>query len=405
MSIDGVKQGTRRPDFRNYELQFGANPWDDYRALMQDGGVAYAAEHNGFWAVLSYEAVREAAADPGRFTTTGGASIPRTTDPEYPAIPLELDPPDNREYRRLLQDGLRPAQVAAFEPMLRARVTACIDAFCERGEADLRAELGKPIPILTLADLLGLPEDDAKEFQGWVDAFVSAASSDNSQAMQEAVGKILGYIHQKVAEATEQPVPGLLSDLVNSEIAGERLNPGKAAGMAFLLIAAGAETTINGISSAMYTIGSRPELRDRLAADPSLIPAAIEEVLRTDSPVHYMGRTAVSTFEFRGRTMEAGERVALMWGAANHDATKFPDPDKFDVDRDARGHLAFGHGVHRCVGEHLARLEMKVCIEEVLRRLPDFRTLDPLEISRDSFSSRGPRTVRVAFTPAPRSGN
>jgi cytochrome P450 len=397
MSINNVGAVPQVLDFAALNRQ--SSPWEAYRALQTESSVAHCADHGGYWALIGYEAVRDAAADPTRFSSASGATIPRLSDPSFPAVPLESDPPDHRQYRKVLQDALRPSKVAEFEPLLRSMVTDCVDAFCGRGTAELHEELAMVVPPALLANILGLPADEATDFALWTNNMVRAAAAGDLEAKRKALGQLMEYIKRKVAESQSSPGEGLLSDVANAQVKGARISFEAACGAVFLLIVAGHETTINGIASALSLIGSNPEVRDLLIEDPSLIPAAVEESLRLQSPVQFMGRTTTEAVDVAGWTIGPSQSVALMWGLANHDAAYFENPDRFDLDRGQNRHLAFGHGVHRCVGEHLARLELSVCIEEILGRLPDFQTRGPLEVHRNGGLNRGPAVVHIEFTP------
>ncbi len=236
---------------------------------------------------------------------------------------------------------------------------------------------------------------------------VEGAATDNPELKNSSVQSLLGYIIAKINHYRESPDETLFSAVANGgEVnGGEKITVGgAAAGAVFVLIVAGHETTINGIASLLHVIGTAPPgLKQTLVENPDRIPDAVEEILRYEAPIQFMGRTLTEDTAVNGCPMKQGESVALMFGAANHDPARFPDPEKFDIDRDTSGHLAFGHGIHRCVGEHLARLEMKIVAEEVLKWMPDYEVAAPVELRHNAASNRGPVSLQVRFTPPPQS--
>jgi cytochrome P450 len=175
-------------------------------------------------------------------------------------------------------------------------------------------------------------------------------------------------------------------------------------GFTLTLIVAGHETTMNGIASTLWLIGAHPEAKRRLIADPSLIPAVVEKSLRLESPIQMMARTLTEDTVVEGVRMTAGDKLGLVWGAANLDEARFPDPEVFDIDRPANQHLAFGHGIHRCVGEQLARTEIRIAVEQILARIPDYRIAGEVRVSASTVMHRGPLTVPIAFAPGVRTG-
>ncbi|MCG2621323.1 cytochrome P450 [Arthrobacter sp. I2-34] len=394
-----MTETTQSPAITVGALNADLNGWARYRQIQRNGSLARSEEYGGFWTLLSYDAVREAATDTEKFSSAQGVTIPVFGNP-LPAYPLELDPPAHRAYRKVLVPALRPDQVNQWAGDIRAVTTECIDRFADRGTADLKAELAAIVPPSIIARILGLPADDVGKFVGWTRTMLMAAARGDREANMAAAGALMKYIEEQVARCRATADDSLLSVVANAVIDGEPISREAAMGMVLVLVVAGHETTVNGIASALWMIGKHPQVKDQLLADPGLIPAAVEETLRIESPVSMMARTVAQDTEFGGAQLKAGDRVALMFGAGNHDEDTFDEPDAFQLNRSGAAHLAFGHGVHRCIGEHLARLEMSIVIEEVLNRIPDYGIAADVAIGDNSLTNRGPRAVPVAFTPA-----
>lgn len=385
------------PHLNYVELNEQVCPWDSYQAFF-DKGVARSQDLTGFVAVLGFDKLREAAADPARLSSAQGATIPRVTDPNVPAVPLESDPPVSAAYRRLLQGPLRPKQMGAYVDVITEITRTWLKENATTGEVDLQG-LSVLLPGAVIAHLLGLPRADVEDFVGWSNSVVEGAATANPELQMASVKQLLEYIFGKIAHHRESPADNLLSTVANAEIDGELIDTGAAAGAIFLVIMAGHETTTNGISSLLHQIATVPGLRGTLINSPERIDDAIEESLRMESPVQFMGRTATEDMEIGGCPVAKGDAVGLMFGPANHDPHKFENPNQFDIDRDTSGHVAFGHGVHRCVGEHLARLEMKIAVQEILNWMPDYEMAEPMRIRANSTGVRGPGALKVKFTP------
>jgi len=372
--------------------------------MRDSGGVAKGEKFGGYWALIGYSSIRSAAADTSHFCSGQGATIPAFGNP-IPAIPLEVDPPEHRNYRKLIIPALRPEEAQSWSDDIRTVANDAIDSFIERGSADLAAELAHHLPPVVIAKILGLPAKDIPEFVGWTSKMNRAAAAGDQEANQAAGKTLLRYVEEQVTMARDTGADHLIGVVANAEINGRPIKHLAAVGMVMTLIVAGHETMVNGIGSALWLIGSHHRVKQRLINEPGLIPAAAEEALRLESPVQMMARTVTRDLSVEGVTFKAGDKVGLVFGAGNHDPAKFSKPHEFDIDRDANAHLAFGHGAHRCVGEHLARAEMQISIEEVLRRIPDYVIDGEVQVGAASAMNRGPVSVPVSFTrgnrPAP----
>jgi cytochrome P450 len=370
---------------------------DAYNHWRGHGGVVFAAAFGGYHAVLNYEAVRACAADTARLVSRYGATIPMLRS--EPSIPAEVDPPDHKKYRKLLQGPLRPDGVQQWAGRIAAITDQVIDEFAPRGEGDLR-RIAQVVPPTIIAEILGTP-DEAPTMVKLTDMLNGAASSGDPEAKKKAGQVFNTYIDGLVARAThDKSRTDLLAAIANGEIDGQPVPRETAAGIAVTLVVAGQETTVNGIGNLLWLLGAHQSAKQRILADPTLIPTAVEETLRLESPVQMMGRTAAEDLEIDGVPVKKGDRVGLVFGAANLDPARFPQAATFDLDRRAASHLAFGHGIHRCVGEHLARAEMRIVLERVLARIPDYRLAGPVTIGANAAFNRGPRAVPVVFTPS-----
>lgn len=371
-----------------------------YARWREDGGVVLAEAFGGYHAVLGYEAVRACAADTTRLVSRDGATIP-VLRKGAPSIPVEMDPPEHKKYRRLLQGPLRPERVQAWAGRIAAITDQVIDEFIELGQADLR-RIAAVVPPAIIAAILGLP-DEGPAMVEMTDMLHRAVVSPDPDAARAAAGAFTQYIERLVAQVTlAEDRTGLLAAIVHGEVDGQPVPHDVAVGTGVTLVVAGQETTVNGIGNMLWLLGAHPEAKQRLLDDKALIPNAVEEALRLESPVQMMGRTAAEDLEIDGVRVRKGDKVGLVFGAANLDPARFPEPGRFDLDRpSAAAHLAFGHGIHRCVGEHLARAEMRIVLERVLARIPDYRLAEPVTLGASMAFNRGPVAVPVIFTPGP----
>ena len=292
-----------------------------------------------------------------------------------PLIPLQIDPPDHVKYRRLLDPVFAPREMAKLEPKVRALVNELIDGFIERGECEFNAELAVPLPCTVFLELLGLPYADIDRFLQWKDDIIRpvGATLDAAKVVQAAAGQgIYDYFAPVIADRRANPRDDLISMFVTADVEGHRLDDDEVADICYLFLIAGLDTVTATLTCSISYLAQHPERRDAISADRSLVPAAVEELMRWETPVPGLPRQTTQDVEMRGETIKAGETVICLLGSANIDPAEFPDPDHVDFARPANRHLAFGGGVHRCLGSHLARLELRVAMEEIHRRLPDY---------------------------------
>ncbi|MDX2539892.1 cytochrome P450 [Streptomyces scabiei] len=317
------------------------------------------------------------------------------------ATPISTDPPVQKELRKVLSPSFTPERMVALEPKVRAVANRLIDEFIEEGKGDL-ADFSWKLPSeILFAEFLGFPAEllgEALAAQG-----ASLLASDAAERDQSAA-RVFELIVDVLKERVGQPPrDDIIDGLLNSEIGGRPLTVGERMANATLLVAASLETTSNALSAAYYWLAHHPAERSRLVADPSLLPAAVEEFVRYSGSVHGLPRYITADVEICGYGFKRGDAVIVNYAAANRDENEFADAGKCIIDREPNRHLGFGFGTHRCLGAPLARLELRVGFSEVLRRLPDYRIAneDTCEFSGSSFT-RGYQALPVAFTPGRR---
>jgi cytochrome P450 len=310
---------------------------------------------------------------------------------------LGLDGEEHRQYRALVAQAFKRSAIERWRPELVDGVlTRLLDDIAPLGRADLVASLTSKFPVQVICGIVGVPIEDHEQFNGWAEKInYGPLSPDVGMAASAAM---VEYLEPLVAARRAEPTGDLLSELVHAEIDGERLSDARLYGFLRLLLPAGAETTYRVFGSALLVLARDPSLRDRVTADRSLVAPLIEETLRWETSVTMVSRRATVDTEIGGIPVAAGCPVTVFSGAANHDPARWPDGERFDIDREPAGHLAFGTGAHQCLGMHLARVELDAGVNAVLERLPEFR-LDPDEPPPEiaGYAFRGPTTLPVVW--------
>ena len=282
---------------------------------------------------------------------------------------IYMDPVRHTQLRALVSRAFTPKRMAAVEPLVRATARELVDGIAERGSCEFQHEYASVLPSVVIARMIGVPEEHVEAFRGWTESFLEIQGPND---FMDALGKCYSLFSDLLAQRRRQPADDLMSALLAAEVDGEKLTDEELLGFCFLLVLAGNDTTSSLIGNGIVLLAEHPAQRAILVADPSRWPGAVEEVNRIESPAQVLPRTTTRDVELHGTTIPAGSRVMLVWGAANHDDREFPDPERFDVTRPVTRHLAFGHGVHHCLGANLARLEARVAFEEWHARFPSY---------------------------------
>jgi len=311
---------------------------------------------------------------------------------------IGTDPPEHDALRSVVNRGFTPRRVAAWEPRMREIAAAHVGAL-EAGEAfDVVRDLAIPLPVTVIAEMLGVQGERMRDFKRWSDAIVSAATGTKRDAglagMLDPMGEMRQYMASIIPERRRNPKDDLISVLVDPRHE-DTLDEDQVFGFIVLLLVAGNETTTNLIGNATVTLLDHPAELEHVQADPALVPQMVEEVLRYDTPVHLLFRSTTQEVELSGGKLPAGAQVAVILASANRDPRVFDDPDRFDVTRTSNTHIAFGFGVHFCLGASLARLEAKVAMEALVPHLPQRRRSSEELDYIDSFLVRGPRSLEL----------
>jgi cytochrome P450 len=382
--------------FDHADPQLAPVYYDVCRDLRAAGPVRSDC-HGGFWVLSRYDDVVAAERDHAVFSSAQGVTLPFFGH-KVPSIPLETDPPEQATYRRFLVPWFNPRAIAGLEQSVRRIVVSVIDEFISRGHADLVRDLASPIPPAVIAILLGLPEADSHLFQDASNRMVRCSTSGDREGLALAVADLFGYLHEQVALRRGLEPSDLLGRIVNGSIEGRPLTEDEVIGMVHLIVIAGHETTVNGIGHMLARLVGDPELQEALAADRSLGPLVVDEALRYEAPVTAMARTVTQPHTLGDACLVPGDKVLLLYSAANRDEAHFADADCFVAGREPNPHLAFGIGVHRCLGEHLARMEMRIVLQEVVARLSQLRLVDGQRLEYTTGQSRGLKSLPVTFT-------
>jgi cytochrome P450 len=371
--------------------------WDTLRGQCP---IGRSDAYGGMWVVTGYAEAHEIFHDPETFSSTP------LIIPPFPQalkmVPVETDPPDHFKYRTLVATPFSPRHAERMVEPLRTIVNRLIDEFIEDGQCDIYQTVATPYPTLMGTIMLGLPDSDAKLFEEWTHRIIHMSATDFEVA-GEAVIELYSYFYALLEDRRANPCGDMMSLLAEAEVDGEKLTDEELMGFCLLLLIASIDTSQKAIGSMLWQLGTQPDLRDRLAADPKLIPSAVEEFLRLWAPVQ-PARRATKDTEVCGVQFKEGDQILVLLGAANRDDREFPGAATAVPDRVPNRHLTFGTHIHRCLGSHIARLEMQVLLEELLRRLPDFSLQDGAEVEWAKGQVQGVIKVPIRFTPGPRQG-
>jgi cytochrome P450 len=384
-------------DYDVFDPAYVAAPYPIWDGLRERCPVAHTDRFGGSWMPTTYADVTAVARDVGHFSSRDISVVPATPgDDLLPAglPPISADPPEHTWTRRLLLPWFSPNRVSEYEVYTRALCRQLVDDMLSEGRADAAVDYAQQIPVRVIGLVLGVPDSMADVFTGWVRDVLEFAH--DAERRDRARGEVVTYFLGEMESRRNGDGTDLISSLLRTEVDGVPVSDAHVLGTVALTLVAGADTTWSGIGSSLWHLATHAEDRRRLVAHPELIPTAIEEFLRAYSPVT-MARIVASDVEFQGCPMREGDRVLLSFGAANRDPEAFPNADEVIIDREINRHVAFGAGIHRCAGSNLARMELRVAVEEWLARIPEFE-LDPdREVTWAGGQVRGPRQLPVLF--------
>ncbi|MGH3311031.1 MAG: cytochrome P450 [Streptomyces sp.] len=338
-----------------------------YGELRERCPVAHGEKYGGYWALSRYEDVRAAAMDHDGYSSTGGVYVPAVSDHRFP--PIDYDPPEHEKFRKLIAPLTSAAAANQMEPRIQATVDRLVGKFLEAGEAELVEGLAIPLPLDVITQLYDLGPEQADEIRAYSLDFLEHASDDEGR---KVIGRVCDYWVRLFAQRRDEPGDDFISQLlaINDELG---VNDETLANMMFILTYAGHDSTALGLSNVLLYLAEHPEAQQRLIDEPKLIPTAIEEILRYETPLHWFPRQLTADACMAGQRMSAGDRVMLLFASANRDARVFENPDEVVIDRKPNKHLAFGAGIHSCPGMPLAKAEIRVAVRTLLERIPGFR--------------------------------
>jgi len=360
-------------------------------------------DRNGLAGATTYQAILDAERNPELFSSTGGIR------PDQPGMPymIDMDDPAHLLRRKLVNAGFTRKRVKDKEASIHALCDTLIDAVCERGECDFVRDLAAPLPMAVIGDMLGVLPEERGMLLKWSDDLVTGLSSHidpaslEFQTVMNAFAAYTAFTMDIIKKRRTEPTEDLFSILVNAEVEGQRMSDDEIVMETLLILVGGDETTRHTLSGGTEQLLRNRDQWDLLRRDPSLLPGAIEEMLRWTAPVKNMCRTLTADTEFHGTTLREGEKIMLLFESANFDETVFDQPEKFDIRRNPNSHMAFGFGTHFCLGNQLARLELSLMTGRVLERLPDLRLASEdssLPLRPANFVS-GLESMPVVFTP------
>jgi cholest-4-en-3-one 26-monooxygenase len=394
-----------RPDV---DLTDGAFYAGDSRAVykwMREHEPVFR-DRNGLAAAATYQAVIDAEREPELFSNAGGIR----PDQDAPPMMIAMDDPTHLLRRKLVNAGFTRKRVKDRQHAIGALCDTLIDAVCERGECDFVWDIAAPLPMAVIGDMLGVLPEEREMFLRWSDDMVTVLSSttaqEDFQVSVDAFAAYTEYMMGMIAARRAEPTDDLVSVLVHAEVDGEKLVDHEIVTEVLLLLIGGDETTRHTLSGGTAQLLRHPQQHRQLVDDLTLLPNAIEEMLRWTAPVKNMARTMTSDTEFHGAQLKQGEKIILLFESANFDEAVFGDPENFRIDRYPNNHMAFGFGTHFCLGNQLARLELSMMQERLLQRLPDMRLASdaPLPLRPANFVS-GLEKMPVKFTPSAPSGD
>lgn len=387
-------------EFDPFDQAYFADPWP-YYAQMRDDHPVYRREVPNhrvwphYWMLSRAADVDDALGDWRTYSSARGTLI----DTDITLLPpnmFNMDPPRHDELRSILTRVLTPTRVAGLEPVVRAYARELVEGVKVHGVMDVSTEFAQMVPTITMCTLMDLPREDRSKFLRWNLDTLAGADFTSPDALA-AYGEMAAYWTELVAVRRAVPGNDLISQIIHTEVEGEPLSDAEIGGFCSLLHDAAQNTTMNMLTHGVLELGRHPEQRAKLAADPSKWPRAVDELMRYVSPVQGLARTTTRDVELHGVTIPQGDQVLMLYGSANHDERVFPNPDVFDIDRAPKAHYGFGHGIHHCLGNAVAKLEIRCALDEVVRTLGEWQ-VDERSVERDQLvPTRGVAHARVEF--------
>jgi len=358
-----------------FDIERTLNPFGVYEEMRRSHPV-YRDPLRRNWNVFCYEEVQRVLSDTSIFSSRFSGDYAGDVDAPFAASIISTDPPRHRQLRSLVTQAFTPRAVDALAPRISAIVEELLDGAASRGRMDAIGDLGYPLPVIVIAEMLGIPSQDREKFKRWSDFTVQTANFGTEIEYERFMGSEMMemgmYFLNMIEQRRQEPGDDLITGLLNASVDGEQLSQIELLGFCVLLLVAGNETTTNLIGNAVQCFAEHPEAWEELRAQPDLLPQAIEEVLRYRSPVQAMFRVSKSEVELNGQRIPAQSSVIAWIGSANHDEAVFAEPERFDIQRAPNKHLAFGNGIHYCLGAPLARLEARIALEAMLERFGGF---------------------------------
>jgi cytochrome P450 len=382
-------------DFSHLEPEWSADPYPIQDDLRQRCPVAHTERFGGAWLPTRYEDVAAVAYDTDRFSSRSVILSNFRPPPELAPVggspPISSDPPFHHDARKLLLAAFTKKEVARQEPATRAFCHSLIDSFPEGDVIDAARDYAQHIPVRVIANMLGFPPEDGPQFREFVEDLLEGINLPPDER-QERVSRLFDYLLDQVHKHLDEPRDDLTTFLINAELYGQKLPPDVVTGAMALLLIAGIDTTWSAIGASLWHLARTPGDRARLVAEPGLLPTAMEEFLRAYAPVT-MARLVKEDMHWHGVDMKADDWILLSFPAANRDPAQFDGAGEVVIDREANRHAAFGLGIHRCLGSHLARMELRVALEVWLERFPVFTLDDPGAVTWSAGQIRGPRAL------------
>jgi cytochrome P450 len=406
MAMTTGQESTATTEFDHHSLEFQRAPYQTFAQMRRGCPLQRSELYGGFWALLDYPSVFDAARDDALFSSYPTIGIPPATV-SFPIPPIESDPPLTQKLRQITIKHFSPGAVERLRPRVRRMAAEMVDEFVERGHCDIVAELTNPLPAKLVLHMLGFDESKYLQWVDWVHTFVHDKTHRPDDAA-DAAADLMAEITTHIAQRRDQKALGedLFAAILGGHIDDAPLDDMQITMYTLMMMLGGMDTTSGLTGNALLCMMERPELRQALLDDPGLLESATEEFLRHSTPTLGLGRTIQRDANFHGHDLKAGEGAMLMWAAANRDPAVFDHPDIIDFNRpNSRKHMAFGVGIHRCLGSHLARMMFQEMMAEILQRIPDFEPNGKPVRFADAGEVYALRRLPIRFTPSARTIN